>query len=130
MKEYIEREPLIKYCTAMFNLAQRLVQSGYAESDIWKGIHQTQQEERKEFLEILKSAPSADVTPVRHGRWIEEHGETFIPIEYDTNGEPILHNYVGYHCSLCGRYEPVQEPYCNCGALMDGKEDGHEISES
>lgn len=74
--------------------------------------------------------PAADVAPVRHGRWIEEHGETFIPIEYDTNGELILHNYVGYHCSLCGRYEHVQEPYCNCGALMDGKVNRHEVSES
>ena len=74
MAEYIEREPLIKYCTAMLNLAQRLVKSGYGESDIWKAIHQTQREEREEFLKILESALAVDVAPVRHGRWIFGNG--------------------------------------------------------
>lgn len=127
MSEYIEREPLIKYCTAMLNLAQRHVQSGHGESDIWKAIHRTQQEERKEFLELLKNAPAADVAPVWHGRWIG--------LEYDgyADGEPV---YDLWECSECGeevRGEDVPDthPWCHsCGAQMDGKVNKHEISES
>lgn len=33
--------------------------------------------------------------------------------------------YISYRCSLCGREETKEEPYCHCGALMD-KEDEHE----
>ena len=37
---------------------------------------------------------------VKHGRWIDK--------------------VTCYVCSLCGRVERLQEPYCNCGARMDG----------
>lgn len=30
---------------------------------------------------------------------------------------------INYRCSLCGRIERFQEPYCNCGAKMDGRGD-------
>ena len=124
MKEYIEREPLIKYCMTIFNLAQRHIQSGYGESDIWKAIHQTQQEERKEFVMILESAPSADVALVRHGQWIG--------LEYDgyADGSPV---YDLWECSECGEEVrgddvPDTHPWCHaCGARMD-KEDEHEVS--
>ena len=66
---------------------------------------------------ILLGTKTADVAPVRHGRWIK-------PVPGD--GEP--------YCSEChteqpwfygyGYYEP---DYCPaCGARMDGKEGGHE----
>lgn len=60
----------------------------------------------------------ADVVEVVHGEW-KPHYETFnedkavgvLGGEYQT----------GWQCSVCGRYEPSEEPYCNCGAKMDGK---------
>ena len=69
--------------------------------------------------------PAADVAEVRHGRWNPEIHHTYIPVEYDQNGDPILHEYTSFRCSLCGREEPKEEPYCHCGARMD-KEDEHE----
>ena len=68
--------------------------------------------------------PAAAVAEVRHGRWIPEIHHTYLPVEYDENGFPILHEYTSFRCSLCGRGEPIEEPYCHCGARMD-KEDEH-----
>ena len=71
----------------------------------------------------LNSIPAANVAEVRHGRWIPKINHTYIPVEYDENGIPVLHEYISYRCSLCGREEAKEEPYCHCGALM--KEDEH-----
>lgn len=72
----------------------------------------------KLFKDCLEKQPTADVVKVVHGEW-EPHYETFdedkavglLGGEYQT----------GWKCSVCGRYEPSKEPYCNCGAKMDGK---------
>ena len=54
---------------------------------------------------------SADVATVRHGRWEPVlEGVWNLPT-------PVL---VGWRCSQCGRTEQEKEPYCNCGARMDG----------
>ena len=74
---------------------------------------------------ILLGTKTADVAPVRHGRWIPEIRHTYVPVKYDERGEPVLHEYTSYRCSLCGREEAEMEPYCHCGALMDGEEDEH-----
>ena len=76
----------------------------------------------------IDALPAADVAEVRHGRWNPEIHHTYIPVEYDQNGDPILHEYTSFRCSLCGREEPKEEPYCHCGARM-GKEADHEVSE-
>ncbi len=59
--------------------------------------------------------------------------EYFSKIEEENNLEPVKHghwilckNYFpdgteAFVCSLCGRAEAVEEPYCNCGAKMDEK---------
>ena len=75
--------------------------------------------------DALSAVPAADVAEARHGRWNPEIHHTYIPVEYDQNGDPILHEYTSFRCSLCGREEPKEEPYCHCGARMD-KEDEHE----
>jgi hypothetical protein len=62
------------------------------------------------------STPAADVAEVRHGEWLPDY-ETFVD-EWEKESEPIQ---TGWVCSLCGRQEFQQEPYCNCGAQMDGK---------
>ena len=55
--------------------------------------------------------PAADVESVRHGEWIEikKYSEMF--------GVDFI---LGYRCSLCGRREEYLQPYCNCGAKMNG----------
>lgn len=67
------------------------------EIDAWK----------KDFSAI----PSADVAPVRHGRWIEDNPHC--------NG--LASNW---NCSMCGGDGDNDYNYCpNCGAKMDGDAD-------
>ena len=59
-----------------------------------------------EVLGMIYEMPTADVAPVRHGRW-----------EWckDYDGDSIL------VCSECGRVCHEEDaPYCYCGAKMDG----------
>lgn len=70
-------------------------------------------------MEIVASAPAADVAPVVHGRW-----ELLRKGDWDSV----------FVCSVCGRRETIAEsesynsqlkmprkyPYCHCGAKMDG----------
>ena len=78
----------------------------YAAKHAWaKGIEPSQ------YIEII---PSADVAPVRHGRWIY-HPDDLFP--GDSTQE----------CSCCHEEEYLtlyNENYCpNCGAKMDGGAD-------
>ena len=63
-------------------------------------------------INALRNAPSVDVAPVVHGRWIEQEKYTF---------------GVMYDCSICG--DRILDTghswnYCpNCGAKMDGGAD-------
>lgn len=58
----------------------------------------------------LLTIPAADVAPVVHGRWISYlDGDHIMPERY-------------YRCSRCGRVESRRQPYCHCGAKMDGGE--------
>ena len=59
---------------------------------------------------------TADVEEVKHGEWLE-----FDEKYYDSEFEAPIYR-VRYKCSECGRMEWTKEPYCNCGAKMDGKE--------
>lgn len=68
----------------------------------------------------IDSLPTADVAPVRHGRWIDAESDDGCTV---------------WHCSKCSY--PIKTicgypiyKYCPmCGALMNRKEDGHEVSE-
>lgn len=74
-------------------------------------------EERHEYVVPVAEIDwmvSADVALVRHGNWIKT-ANTWTH-DYNERSKPI------YYCSLCGRYEKLKEPYCNCGAKMDGGE--------
>lgn len=54
---------------------------------------------------IVANFPSADVVPVRHGRWTR--------IDY----EPLGHDYI---CSECAGKNDRASQYCpDCGARMD-----------
>lgn len=60
---------------------------------------------------MVSKAPAADVAPVVHGRWISFlDGDHIMPERY-------------YRCSRCGRVESRRQPYCHCGAKMDGGAD-------
>lgn len=70
---------------------------------------------------VLNDVPASDVEPVRHGYWIEHHGQSYLvtPMKYDEYRNPVLQDYISYECSICGRRESAKEPYCNCGTKMD-----------
>lgn len=61
--------------------------------------------------QYIEALPAADVAPVVHGRWISFlDGDHIMPERY-------------YQCSRCGRVESRLQPYCHCGAKMDGGEE-------
>lgn len=74
----------------------------------------------RDCKEAIENIHAADVAPVVHGHWIEKQEETYCPVQYGEDGNPILHKYTRYICNLCGRRSVVPEPYCHCGAKMDG----------
>ncbi len=105
-KEYIEREASCRDC----------IHAGVCYmQEVCNDIGQ----QLKEFgCDNFKS--TADVVEVVHGEWIKEtrpkKSEDGL---YYWNALPR----VVYVCSVCGREELQEEPYCNCGAKMDGKGD-------
>lgn len=64
--------------------------------------------EPSQYIEAL---PAADVAPVVHARWITRSDKGIISMTHP------------YMCSRCWRVEMDKEPYCNCGAKMDGGDD-------
>ena len=57
---------------------------------------------------LLLRQPAADVAEVVHVQWISFlDGDHIMPERY-------------YRCSRCGRVESRRQPYCHCGAKMDG----------
>ena len=66
-------------------------------------------------INALRNAPSADVAPMRHGRWLG----------WGKSGTPTYENYGT--CSVCGEDAEIyteHRNYCpNCGAKMDGDDD-------
>ena len=108
MADYIERAAVERFIEDELNNPDKNKAFGHDAIEIMAEIHYM---------------PAADVAPVRHGRWIEDER---------TYPGPGLKNNL---CSACGEvagaWKEGLEPgrkwaYCpNCGALMDGKEDGH-----
>lgn len=64
----------------------------------------------KSVHDLIGNAPTVDAEPVRHGHWIA----------FNIINTKDYSSKIRYMCSKCGRYEDKQEPYCNCGAKMDG----------
>ena len=60
------------------------------------------------LFDKLAKVPADDVAEVVHRRWISFlDGDHIMPERY-------------YRCSRCGRVESRRQPYCHCGAKMDG----------
>lgn len=100
MAEYIEREALMR----------RIKEIHCAECDSYHGVR-CRACWVDDTLDYIDSEPAADVTPVRHGRWVS-----------------VPHKLARV-CSVCNRDEPYKfadidadvYDYCpNCGAKMDG----------
>ena len=93
MAEYIEREATIE-------LLRSLGSRDYRRE---KGTIQ----EAIKMVSFPEYTPSADVAPVRHGRWLC----------VDTDTEQF------FLCNRCKKKEYWESNYCpNCGCLMDGGE--------
>ena len=61
-----------------------------------------------DVIDIVYEIPTADVVEVVHAEWM------------DRNDRDIISITDSYMCSRCGRVEEIKEPYCHCGAKMDG----------
>ena len=61
---------------------------------------------------LIDEAPTVDAVEVVPGRWIDEECEML--------GVRMIRR----KCGECGRYEWQPEPYCHCGAKMDGDGNG------
>lgn len=69
---------------------------------------------------FLKDAMFDTYNPRKHGEWREEFRSQKSPDGYFYWNTPQKKIYV---CSICGREEVKKEPYCNCGAKMDGDDE-------
>ena len=106
-KDYIEREAAYKACEAYF--------SGVCVYDV------SESEVINDFEEVIDAVPTADVAPVRHGRWKKSKG----------NERPTENGFVHddrYICDCCGWgcccETKLNFSFCpNCGAKMDGGEE-------
>lgn len=103
MDDYISREEVVK------EIKSRI----FAADDAWESGYNTAMAGIMEWIEHM---PSADVQPVKHGRWIFQN-------RYDEDGRCI------FHCSECNFETKVfpcnlipwqmHEIYCTgCGARM------------
>ena len=66
----------------------------------------------KDAARLIEGVPDADVAPVVHGTWIGQI--RFVPTMTGMGIRPI------WFCTECGRKVTRKEPYCHCGAKMDG----------
>ena len=68
-------------------------------------------------ISFLKSIPTADVSPVRHGRWLTWE-------EQFPGSTPKKTSRLGVFCDKCHNHADNRTDYCpNCGAKMDGGAD-------
>lgn len=92
MAEYIERAAAVKVI-----LRERKPTNSVAQNRMLSII-------QRDLLTMC----AADVAPVVHGKWITRNNKGVISMTHP------------YMCSRCWRVEMNKEPYCNCGAKMDG----------
>ena len=71
-------------------------------------------------IELPEGISSANAAPVIHGHWIVQRKMVYLSsTEYPLRKPTPLWVPDFYNCSVCGRREKYEEPYCHCGAKMD-----------
>ena len=113
LEEAIEKVKIL--CAGADELSSEYEEQG---SFIEAGMAVTFKNAFDTILSALRPVSREQVEKVWRGKWIKELRQTYIPVEYDEQGEVILHDFVVYHCSICGRENTKEEPFCNCGAPM------------
>lgn len=69
-------------------------------------------------IKHIQEMSAVEAERTQYGEWKEEEFQSYIPVEYDDLGNPILHTYKTYRCDQCGCTRKNIYPYCNCGAKM------------
>jgi len=115
-KEYAEREELVEFLKVEIQQCEAELAESDGEDDRYEQAVESRMLGLVEVLRKVTNTTPADVAEVCHGEWIEEEQE----VEF----YGCIDKQTFYRCSLCGRYEDKQEPYCNCGAKMDGSGEG------
>lgn len=100
MDEYISREEVIK----------KIKSCNYPAEDAWESGYNTA---LVEIMECIKHIPSADVQPVKLGKWVKSDTQKHVEVTYE--------------CSEC-RFEVVGDyektPFCGgCGTKMEDDKD-------
>lgn len=119
MAKYIRRDTLIKRFFEKVDMSKRIVDGKTAERF----------STFEKLMDVVMDMPTADVVPVKHGRWVDKRKEDCFdgeePFEVGMeNGEPLKSCY----CSECGEWlvasdeYGVKGRYCpNCGAKMESE---------
>lgn len=114
MAEYIEREALQPTCNQLATTCNDYIKRSYLRKMAMLEMAYTMETETDAavVLRMIDDAPTADVAPVRHARWLEGTDDTVV-------------------CPACGKRWNIFDNdtqdfnYCpNCGCKMDGENDG------
>lgn len=102
MAEYIERGTLIR------NIVCDMAEFVGAPDDVLK-----HDEQCNYAINMIEYAPSADVAPVVHGRWVH------------LGGDEWCCSACGFVITTEGSWDKPTKKYCeDCGARMDGGDNG------
>ena len=105
MDEYINKNVLYETIAQLEELAR----NRYLDTpSLYYPMYMTQLNERAYFKQIITDLPTADVTPVRHGRW--ENGNPICPV---CGGD----KFKDLDADIWSDWKPAFCP--NCGAKMD-----------
>ena len=131
MAEYIDREVAIKLVAedrveiTPMHLAIGNAVGGYTIEQVFDSINQA----CDRHIEFIKSVPSADIRPVKHGKWDVVEVE-----DVSTKSSLPITTIASMWCSQCNRFhneiyyygDPTEYAnYCpHCGAKMDGEKNG------
>ena len=104
MADYISREALKE----VFENADADVCESYPDGHCDWGFG------RKNINDVIDGVPTADVEPVRHGRWILRKEHIYL-------ADGVCKEWYNFFCSECDAPAPSGSPTCfcpNCGAKM------------
>ena len=103
MADYIKKQDVIVYFLKQADAA-------YQEFEIYGGEAGIEAETLHSVADELVDFPTAEVAPVRHGRWVTHY----------RSGTTVAEGYVS---TCCDMWNNRKSDFCpNCGARMDGAE--------